>query len=74
MSAIAPSEATIEGARACWLDDVTGSIAPGKSADLVVFRPDQPPRSLDEAFAQVVWAGDATRLEAVLVGGEEKRT
>lgn len=68
------ASATINGARACWLDDVIGSLTPGKWADLVVFRPSRPVSTLDEAFAQVVWMGHPSRLESVLIGGVEALT
>lgn len=63
--------ATLEGARASWCDDVTGSLAPGKSADLLVLRPDSAPSTVDEAYAQVVWFGHPAALESVLVEGRE---
>jgi 5-methylthioadenosine/S-adenosylhomocysteine deaminase len=63
--------ATIGGARACWLEDVIGSITPGKTADLLVLRPTRRPATLDEAYAQVLWMGDASRLESVLVAGQD---
>ena len=63
--------ATLGGARACWLDHHVGSITAGKLADLVVFTPTRPVESVDEACAQVVWAGDASRVETVLVAGRE---
>lgn len=63
--------ATVEGARACWLGDVTGSLTPGKWADLVVVRPSRPVSTVAEAAAQVVWMGNASRLESVLVAGAE---
>ena len=64
--------ATVEGARACWLENVTGSLTPGKWADLVVLRPSRPVSTVAEAAAQVVWMGDASRLESVLVAGVER--
>ncbi|MFD6287079.1 amidohydrolase family protein [Streptomyces sp. NPDC060205] len=61
--------ATIEGARACWLDDVTGSLTPGKWADLVILEPGRPVATIEEALAHVVWNGSADRISTVLVGG-----
>lgn len=63
--------ATLDAARAAWIDDVTGSLAPGKSADLVVLRPLSAPTTVEEAYAQVVWSGDAARIESVLIEGRE---
>jgi 5-methylthioadenosine/S-adenosylhomocysteine deaminase len=61
--------ATVEGARACWLDSVTGSLTPGKWADLVVLRPSRAVWSLDEAFGQVVWLGEQSKIAMVMVAG-----
>ena len=70
-----PSEvlasATINGAWACWLEDAIGSLKPGKWADLVVYRPSHPVPPVDEAFAQVVWMGQPSRFESVLIAGAE---
>jgi 5-methylthioadenosine/S-adenosylhomocysteine deaminase len=63
--------ATIGSAPACWLGDVTGSLTPGKAADLVTMRPSRPVTTLEQAFEQVVWQGEASCLESVLVGGQE---
>lgn len=63
--------ATLQAARAAWIDDVTGSLATGKSADLVMLRPLSAPSTVEEAYAQVVWSGDASRIESVLIEGRE---
>jgi 5-methylthioadenosine/S-adenosylhomocysteine deaminase len=63
--------ATIGGARACWLDDITGSLTPGKAADLLVMRPTRPVTTVEQAFGQVVWMGNGSRLESVLVDGQQ---
>jgi cytosine/adenosine deaminase-related metal-dependent hydrolase len=55
----------------CWLDDVTGSLTPGKAADLVILRATRPVTTVEQAFGQVVWMGDPSRLESVLVEGQE---
>jgi predicted amidohydrolase YtcJ len=44
---------TLGGARACGLDDVTGMLAPGRSADFVVLDRD-PFRTAEIAGTQVV--------------------
>ena len=65
--------ATINSAHACWLSEVTGSLTPGKAADLVVFRPSEPVVGLDHAYAEVVWHGHESRIISVLVGGRETK-
>jgi hypothetical protein len=37
-------------------------------------RPSHPVTTLDQAFGQVVWMGEASRLESVLVDGHEMLT
>ena len=43
----------------------------GKAADLVVMRASRPVTTVEQAFGQVVWMGEASRLESVLVDGQE---
>jgi cytosine/adenosine deaminase-related metal-dependent hydrolase/adenylate cyclase class IV len=68
--------ATIEGARALGLDDITGSLEPGKRADLVVVRLDavhNVPRfelSGNNVYSQLVYAAKAHDVEHVLVDGQ----
>ncbi len=67
--------ATIEGARALGLDDITGSLEPGKRADLAVVRLDtvhNVPRfelSANNIYSQLVYAAKAHDVEHVLVNG-----
>ena len=63
--------ATIGGARAAGLDGVTGSITPGKQADLVVTRTDSPHMAAvaDPVAALVLYAA-ASDVDTVLVGGQ----
>ncbi|NLF11134.1 MAG: amidohydrolase, partial [Anaerolineaceae bacterium] len=67
--------ATIEGARALGLDDITGSLEPGKRADLAVVRLDavhNVPRfelSGSNVYSQLVYAAKAHDVEHVLVDG-----
>ncbi len=67
--------ATIEGARALGLGDITGSLEPGKRADLAVVRLDavhNVPRfelSANNVYSQLVYAAKAHDVEHVLVDG-----
>ncbi|RPI48555.1 MAG: hypothetical protein EHM56_13520 [Chloroflexi bacterium] len=67
--------ATIEGARALGLDTITGSLEPGKRADLAVVRLDamhNVPRfelSVNNVYSQIVYAAKAHDVEHVLVDG-----
>jgi 5-methylthioadenosine/S-adenosylhomocysteine deaminase len=65
--------ATLGGARSCWLEDEIGSLTPGKFADVVIMEPSRPVSTLAEAYGQVVWNGDASRIVSVMIAGAEKR-
>lgn len=62
--------ATSRGARAAGLDDVVGSITPGKQADLVLTRTDSPHMAAvaDPVAALVLYAA-ASDVDTVLVAG-----
>ena len=55
---------TVDAARACHLDGVTGSLAPGKAADLVVLGADpravEPAAIADIEVVTTVLAGEPT--------------
>lgn len=66
------SFATIEGARACGLDDRIGSITPGKQADLLMIRMSDAnlaPVEPDGIVAQIVTSAHAGNVDAVMVAG-----
>ena len=63
--------ATISGAAALWMDDVTGSLEPGKQADLVVFdTADFDWRPLHNPVANLVYGVTGHSVDTVLVGGD----
>ena len=63
--------ATIDGARALGLGDVTGSLEVGKRADIVVVRTDAPHvEPGGDVFSRLVYACTARDVEHVLVDGE----
>lgn len=63
--------ATIDGARAAGLADVTGSLTPGKRADILVLRADTPNIApINDPIGAVVWGMDTSNIDWVLVGGE----
>lgn len=63
--------ATSAGARAAGLEAVTGSLEPGKQADLIVLRTDRPNIApVNDPIGAVVWGMDTSNIDWVLVGGE----
>jgi cytosine/adenosine deaminase-related metal-dependent hydrolase len=62
--------ATIAGARAAGLEAVTGSLTPGKQADLIVTRTDSPHMAaVSNPVAALVLYAAASDVDMVLVGG-----
>jgi 5-methylthioadenosine/S-adenosylhomocysteine deaminase len=62
---------TIDGAEAVGLGRVTGSLSPGKQADIVVLRTDRPNISpLNDPIGAVVWGMDTSNIDWVIVGGD----
>ncbi len=63
--------ATVDGARAAGLEAVTGTITPGKAADLVLLRADRPATApVNDAVSTVVLQATPADVDTVLVGGE----
>ncbi|PJE95731.1 amidohydrolase [Streptomyces carminius] len=66
--------ATLQGARTNGLDGVTGSLTPGKKADLLVIRAeDLNNMPLNDPVGTVVLGSDARNISAVLVNGEPRK-
>lgn len=62
--------ATIDGARAAGMGEETGSLEPGKRADLIVLRTDRPNIfPINDPIGAVVWGMDTSNLSWVLAGG-----
>jgi len=62
---------TINGAKAYGMDKVTGSIEPGKQADLMVINPDQPhwyPRY--NPYSSIAYAMQSSDVESVMIAGD----
>ena len=65
------SMATIEGARALGLGDITGSIEPGKQADLVLVETDSPNMfPVYDPYSALVYSAIASNVRDVYVAGE----
>lgn len=63
--------ATIEGARACGLDHVTGSLTPGKDADILIVRADGLGMApLNNPAGALVYSGHPGLVDTVFVRGE----
>jgi cytosine/adenosine deaminase-related metal-dependent hydrolase len=66
--------ATIEGARACGIDDRAGSLTPGKEADLIMVRLDHANLlPATDPAASIVASGHAGNVDLVLVAGEVRK-
>ena len=66
--------ATLQGARANALGDVTGSLTPGKAADLLIVRADDVNNMpLNDAIGTLVLGSDPRNIEAVLVAGRPRK-
>jgi cytosine/adenosine deaminase-related metal-dependent hydrolase len=66
--------ATLQGARANALGDVTGSITPGKQADLLIVRADDVNNMpLNDAVGTLVLGADARNIDTVLVAGTPRK-
>jgi cytosine/adenosine deaminase-related metal-dependent hydrolase len=62
--------ATIEGARVAGLSTITGSLNPGKRADVIVLRADRPNVApVNDPIGAVVWGMDTSNVDWVFVGG-----
>jgi cytosine/adenosine deaminase-related metal-dependent hydrolase len=62
--------ATAEGARVAGVGAVTGSIEPGKQADLVVLRTDRPNIfPINDPIGAVVWGMDTSNVDWVFAAG-----
>ncbi|MEN3534900.1 amidohydrolase family protein [Microbispora sp. ZYX-F-249] len=66
--------ATLRGAEANGLGDVTGSLSPGKEADILVVRADDINNMpLNDAVGTLVLGSDARNIDAVLVAGNARK-
>jgi cytosine/adenosine deaminase-related metal-dependent hydrolase len=63
--------ATLEGARANGLADKTGSLTPGKEADVIMLRTDKPNIfPINDPIGAVVWGMDTSNVDSVFVAGK----
>ena len=62
--------ATIEGARANGLEGKTGSLTPGKEADVIMLRTDRVNIfPINDPVGAVVWGMDTSNVDSVFVAG-----
>lgn len=62
---------TIDGATVAGLGAQTGSLTPGKKADILVLRADRPNIApINDPIGAVVWGMDTSNVDWVLVGGD----
>jgi cytosine/adenosine deaminase-related metal-dependent hydrolase len=63
--------ATVEGARANGLLNKTGTLTPGKEADLIMLRTDLPNiLPINDPIGAVVWGMDTSNVDSVFVAGK----
>jgi cytosine/adenosine deaminase-related metal-dependent hydrolase len=64
--------ATIEGARACGIDDRTGSLTPGKDADVILVKTGESlsMSPLNNPLGAIVYAAHPGNVDSVYVRGE----
>jgi cytosine/adenosine deaminase-related metal-dependent hydrolase len=63
--------ATIDGARACGLDDRTGSLAPGKQADIVLLQTEAINTApMVDPLGTIVVFSDTSNVDSVFVAGK----
>lgn len=63
--------ATINGARALGLDQITGSIEPGKQADLILVDTDKPHMTpMFDPYSAIVYSAKSSDVNTVMVDGE----
>jgi len=68
------ASATIHGAAACGLEKVTGSLTPGKDADVIILRVDGPGVFPDnDPAAAIIGSCDRASVESVMVRGEFRK-
>ncbi|MCW2881076.1 MAG: amidohydrolase, partial [Sphaerisporangium sp.] len=66
--------ATLQGARTIGLGDVTGSLTPGKQADLLLIRADNLNNMpLNDAVGTLVLGSDARDIEGVFIAGQIRK-
>lgn len=63
--------ATINGARALGLEDLIGSLEPGKKADVVIVKLDEPHvYPVNDPLGALVYSANASDVETVILNGE----